>query len=353
MSISVNKIAKQFGKFPALKGVDLEIREGELLTLLGPSGSGKTTLLRILGGLEIPDSGQLLFDGQDVTDATPEERRVGLVFQNYALFAHMSVYQNIAFGLRVGRKRGKFSRETIARTVNDLIGMVQLTGMERRFPNQLSGGQQQRVGLARALAIEPRLLLLDEPFGALDAKVRKELRDWVRGLQRKLGITTVFVTHDQEEALELSDRIVVMSQGAIEQIGTPPEIYNHPATPFVCEFIGNANKLEATVVEGRVQLGERWFADAPAGAHDLVTVYARPGEFEVHADDRPGTLAVIVTEVLDTGPAWKAHVTEPYDGARLELELPRAQQGTLPTEKGATWYIRPTNPHVFPTALVK
>jgi sulfate/thiosulfate transport system ATP-binding protein len=237
MKIETKNLVRTFGDYLALDDISLKIQEGELVALLGPSGSGKTTLLRVIAGLDFPDSGSLLFDDRDATPLKIQKRRVGFVFQNYALFRHLSVYKNIAFGLEVARGKGRLPSARIRERVFELLDLVQLTGFENRLPVQLSGGQRQRVALARALAIEPRILLLDEPFGALDAMVRKELRSWVKQLQRKLRITTLFVTHDQDEAIEISDRIVVMNAGRIEQIGTPSEVCEEPATPFVWEFL--------------------------------------------------------------------------------------------------------------------
>jgi sulfate/thiosulfate transport system ATP-binding protein len=237
MKIEAKHLVRAFGDYVALDNVSLNIEDGELLALLGPSGSGKTTLLRVIAGLDFPDSGSVLFDDQDATLFKIQKRRVGFVFQNYALFRHMTVYKNIAFGLEVAQGKDRLKPATIRERVFELLGLVQLAGFENRLPAQLSGGQRQRVALARALAIQPRILLLDEPFGALDAMVRKELRSWVKQLQRQLKITTIFVTHDQDEAIEIADRIVVMNSGHIEQIGTPTEVCEEPATPFVWEFL--------------------------------------------------------------------------------------------------------------------
>jgi len=237
MSLVVDAIAKKFGTYPALNGVSLNAPQGAFVALLGPSGSGKTTLLRILGGLEFPDSGSVRFADLNWLTVPTRERRTGFVFQHYALFRHMTVAQNIAFGLSVRAKRERPSRSEIARRVEELLGLVQLDGLGKRYPSQLSGGQRQRVALARALAIEPRMLLLDEPFGALDAKVRKELRGWLRGLHERLGITSIFVTHDQEEAFALADLVAVMNKGKIEQYGTPQDVMRAPRTPFVAEFV--------------------------------------------------------------------------------------------------------------------
>jgi sulfate transport system ATP-binding protein len=237
MRIEAKQLIRRFGKIVALAGVSIDVDDGELVALLGPSGSGKTTLLRLVAGLDFPDSGRILFDGLEATSLPIQKRRVGFVFQHYALFRHMSVAKNVAFGLDVNRRQFQLGRREIQDRVSELLRLVQLPGFENRSPGQLSGGQRQRVALARALAIKPRILLLDEPFGALDAKVRKDLRAWVRSLQQQLKITTIFVTHDQEEALELADRVVVMNHARIEQVGTPTEVHTLPATPFVSEFL--------------------------------------------------------------------------------------------------------------------
>ena len=243
MSIEVKNIYKNFGDFKALDNVSLKFRSGELVALLGPSGCGKTTLLRIIAGLETADKGKVFLEGEDASATHVRERQVGFVFQHYALFKHMTVFENVAFGLRVKPKNERLSEEEIAKKVHELLNLVQLDWLHDRFPSQLSGGQRQRIALARALAVEPRVLLLDEPFGALDAKVRKELRRWLRKLHDELHITSIFVTHDQEEALEVADRVVLMNQGRVEQIGSPSEVYDHPKTPFVYGFLGNVNRF--------------------------------------------------------------------------------------------------------------
>src|SRR2546425_8309819 len=256
MSIEAQNITKKFGQFTALDNVSLEIPSGELVALLGPSGSGKTTLLRIIAGLEFADSGTVLFDGEDTTDQTARDRRVGFVFQHYALFRHMTVFENIAFGLRVRPRSMRPSKEKIRAKVDELLKLIQLKNLAGRYPSQLSGGQRQRVALARALAVEPSVLLLDEPFGSLDAKVRQELRRWLRQLHDEIHITSVFVTHDQEEAMEVADRVVVMNEGRIEQLGSPDEVYNHPATPFVYNFLGNVNLFHGRVDDGKAYITE-------------------------------------------------------------------------------------------------
>jgi sulfate transport system ATP-binding protein len=255
MNIEIASVSKKFGVFSALRDVSLEIKSGELLALLGPSGSGKTTLLRIIAGLEWPDRGEVYFEGRNSTLLDPRRRSVGFVFQHYALFRHMTVFENVAFGLRVQPRKERKSAAEIKRRVDQLLDFVQIGGLAQRYPSQLSGGQRQRVALARALAIEPNVLLLDEPFGALDAKVRKSLRRWLRALHEELRVTSILVTHDQEEALEVANRVVVMGRGGIEQVGTPQEIYDEPVNAFVFDFIGEAIKLPVSVGEGAIWAG--------------------------------------------------------------------------------------------------
>ena len=266
MTIEVKNLVKKFGSFAALDGVDLKVNDGELLALLGPSGSGKTTLLRIIAGLDWPDSGEVTFNGEDALAQGARERHVGFVFQHYALFRHMSVFENVAFGLRVQSRAVRKDEATIRARVKELLDLVQLDWLADRYPGQLSGGQRQRIALARALAIEPRILLLDEPFGALDAKVRKELRRWLRSLHHEINVTSIFVTHDQEEALEVANRVVVMEKGKIEQIGTPGDVYDNPATAFVHGFIGESIVLPVDVSGGSVRLDGRPLNIAANGA---------------------------------------------------------------------------------------
>ncbi|HEY9247634.1 MAG TPA: sulfate ABC transporter ATP-binding protein [Rariglobus sp.] len=275
MSITATRIKKTFGAYTALEGVDLNVPAGKLVALLGPSGSGKTTLLRIIAGLEFADegSGRIAFHGEDVTQVPAGERKVGFVFQHYALFRHMTVAENVAFGLNVRKRADRPSKDEIAERVNKLLKLVQLDNLGKRFPTQLSGGQRQRVALARALAVEPKVLLLDEPFGALDAKVRKELRRWLRQFHDEINLTTVFVTHDQEEALEIADEVVVMNNAKVEQVGTPQDVYDHPASPFVYNFLGNVNRL---------QLPWRGLSDDTGGPFtDARIAYVRPHELEI------------------------------------------------------------------------
>ncbi|BEV00589.1 sulfate ABC transporter ATP-binding protein [Novosphingobium olei] len=288
--IKVQNITKRFGDFPALHGIDLEIQDGEFVALLGPSGSGKTTLLRIIAGLEFQDTGEVFFNGNDVSRLKVADRQVGFVFQQYALFRHMTVAENVAFGLTVKKRRERPSKAVIRERADELLRLVQLEGLGKRYPGQLSGGQRQRVALARALAIEPKLLLLDEPFGALDAKVRKDLRRWLRDLHKQMGLTSIFVTHDQEEALELADRVVVMDHGRIEQVGTPEEIYMNPQTPFVSHFVGETNRVAG---EG----GE---------------VHFRPHDVDVVEE---GGELVLVDNVFRKGGAWRV------EGMLVETDL--------------------------------
>src|SRR6476620_454658 len=283
MSIEIKNVSKCFGDFHALRDVSLDIASGELLALLGPSGCGKTTLLRIIAGLETADAGSILFSGEDTTDVHVRERQVGFVFQHYALFRHMTVFENVAFGLRVKPRSERPSEEQIRKKVHELLGLVQLDWLADRFPSQLSGGQRQRIALARALAVEPKVLLLDEPFGALDAKVRKELRRWLRRLHDDLHVTSIFVTHDQEEALEVADQVVLMNKGKVEQLGSPDTVYNHPASPFVYGFLGNVNLFHGRVHEGVLATGDVELA-APqhAGVQDSEGIgYVRPHDLEV------------------------------------------------------------------------
>src|SRR6476659_996015 len=302
VDVSVENVVRTFGTTPALHGVSLDIESGELVALLGPSGSGKTTLLRILAGLDVPTFGRVLFDGEDALKLTVQQRNVGLVFQNYALFRHMNVVDNIGFGLRVRPWARRPSRKEIRKRALDLLDLVQLSGLEKRYPSQLSGGQRQRVAFARALAIEPRVLLLDEPFGALDAKVRRDLRRWLLEIHNKTGHTTVFVTHDQEEALELADRVVVMSEGKIEQIGTPDDIYDEPNSPFVFSFIGESSSLPVRLQDGKVWLDSRPLdlqqGNLPSGPAQL---FLRPHDIDIVIDPENAIWGTISTHRRHAG----------------------------------------------------
>ena len=348
MDIRVRGIEKHFGSFTALSGVDLDIASGELIALLGPSGSGKTTLLRVIAGLEFPDRGQIVFGDEDMAAKPIRERRVGFVFQHYALFKHMTVLDNVAFGLRVREKNERPPEATIRERARELIELVQLAGLEKRYPSQLSGGQRQRVALARALAIDPRVLLLDEPFGALDAKVRKDLRRWLRALHEQTGQTTIFVTHDQEEALELADRVVVMSKGRIEQVGTTDEVYEKPATPFVFEFLGNTNVL-AGDVRGRELYVDGH--DAPITTDSIhppgaVDVKVRPGDMRI-ADGGPGFEAV-VRSAQRTGPIVRYEASTVHSGQTIEIEVPHLHRDTKLMQPGQQVRLRLNQFSVFP-----
>ncbi len=343
MTISIQSVEKKFGRYPALNGVSLEIREGELLALLGPSGSGKTTLLRMIAGLEFPDSGQVLFDQTDVTYLHAAARQVGFVFQQYALFRHMTVAKNVAFGLDV-RRRDKPPKAEIARRVDDLLNLVELGGMGPRFPSQLSGGQRQRVALARALAVSPRVLLLDEPFGALDATVRKSLRRELRRIHDATGVTTIFVTHDQEEALELADRVAILNFGKIEQIGTPAEVHDHPASAFVCGFVGEANRFEGRVEKGIFHAGPI-STPAPDAADGNATAFIRPHEFVITAHGEG--FETRVGRVVPQGATGRIE-GETADGHPIEADFARENLASM--GPGATIRLAVKQAHVFAAA---
>jgi sulfate/thiosulfate transport system ATP-binding protein len=346
MSITVKNVTKRFGSFLALDNVSLDVPDGELLALLGPSGSGKTTLLRIISGLEVPDAGAVFYKDEDVTDAAVRERNVGFVFQHYALFRHMTVFDNVAFGLRV-RKRPKAQ---IRDRVHELLRLVQLEGLERSLPSQLSGGQRQRVALARALAAEPKVLLLDEPFGALDAKVRQELRSWLRRLHDEIHVTSVFVTHDQEEAFEVSDRVVIMNKGRIEQIGTPGEIFEHPANPFVMDFLGNVNVFHGSVQSGRARLGsmEVSYPEYPHDESRAATAFIRSHELEIlRAKNGRPSIEVKVTHVNPARPVVKVRVYSEAFGVVLNVDVPWDRYAELRLQVGDTVYVAPRQVRLF------
>ncbi|HEV7855947.1 MAG TPA: sulfate ABC transporter ATP-binding protein [Herminiimonas sp.] len=350
MSIEVKNIHKQFGNFTALNNVSLDFPAGELTALLGPSGCGKTTLLRIIAGLEQPDHGQVLLDGEDASARHVRERQVGFVFQHYALFKHMSVFENIAFGLRVRPSATRPSEAQIKEKVTKLLELVQLDWLADRYPPQLSGGQRQRIALARALAVEPRVLLLDEPFGALDAKVRKELRRWLRRLHDDLHVTSIFVTHDQEEALEVADQIVLMNKGNVEQIGSPKDVYNHPASPFVYGFLGNVNLFHGRVHEGVLESGGIAF-DAPDHAETQNTKgigYVRPHDLEVerYTTGAPGIVAQL-RRAHAIGPLAQLELERDDNGELIEAVISNERFAQLKLKEGETLIVRPKRLQVF------
>jgi len=338
MSIKALNISKRFGQFAALDNVDLEIPSGELVALLGPSGSGKTTLLRVIAGLEFADSGSVQFDGRDISDRTARERRVGFVFQHYALFRHMTVFENIAFGLRVRPRESRPSKKQITAKVHELLKLIQLDTLAQRYPSQLSGGQRQRVALARALAVEPSVLLLDEPFGALDAKVRLELRRWLRQLHDEIHITSVFVTHDQEEALEVADRVVVMNQGRIEQIGSPEEVYNFPATPFVYNFLGNVN-----LFHGRLEGDQTYIQERETGH----VVYVRPHLLDIDRAPNGGShFRARIKHINAAGPLVKVEAVAEW-GDPVHIEMSQEKFRDLQLIKDESVFVIPKDVKVF------
>jgi sulfate/thiosulfate transport system ATP-binding protein len=349
MRVEIRQLTKTFDAYTALDQVSLDVREGEFCALLGPSGSGKTTLLRIIAGLEFPDGGAVRFAGEDMVRRDARERQVGFVFQHYALFRHMSVFENVAFGLRVRPRRARPTEAQIRERVMELLRLVQLKRLAGRYPNQLSGGQRQRVALARALAIEPRILLLDEPFGALDAKVRKDLRRWLRELHRRLGLTSVFVTHDQEEALELADQVVLMREGRIEQIGSPREIYDRPATPFVYEFLGSANRLPCQVQAGRIDLAGGRF-EAPFGVaipDGPATLFVRPHDLAVERAGRAPGMPAVLDSVMTTGPTYRLQLKLVQGDAEVEAEMAKSRFDALGLAPGTPVVLRPLEFGVF------
>jgi sulfate transport system ATP-binding protein len=330
MSITVTNLTKDFGRTAALRGLSLHIPDGELVALLGPSGSGKTTLLRIIAGLDKPDSGTVAIDGVDVTSTDLRSRGIGFVFQHYALFRHLSVAENIAFGLECRPRATRPSKDVIAAKVRDLLALVRLNDLGNRLPSQLSGGQRQRVALARALAVEPKVLLLDEPFGALDAKVRLELRRWLRRLHDEVHVTSVFVTHDQDEALEVADRVVVINQGAVEQEGSSDEVYRHPKTAFVHQFLGNVN-----VFHGRIQAHDE-AAPTPAGS----VTYVRPHDIELgRIAQGVCTVPAVVKEISAVGALVRIELERSDDGQRVEAQITRARHDELRLTRGESVYL--------------
>jgi sulfate/thiosulfate transport system ATP-binding protein len=346
MSITVSHVTKRFGEFLALDDLSLEVSGGALLALLGPSGSGKTTLLRIIAGLEVADSGVVRYSDEDVTEARVRDRNVGFVFQHYALFRHMSVFENIAFGLRVRH----WPKARVKERVHELLRLIQLEGLERSLPSQLSGGQRQRVALARALAVQPKVLLLDEPFGALDAKVRQELRQWLRRLHEEIHVTSVFVTHDQEEAFEVADQVVIMNKGRIEQAGTPQEIFEQPANPFVMDFLGNVNVFHGSVQGGRATLGSLdvaypEYADAESRA---ATAFVRSHELDIQRvrNGRPALKANVV-HINPARPVVKVRLHAEEFGIWLNVDLGWERFAELKLHAGDTVYVSPRRMRVF------
>jgi sulfate transport system ATP-binding protein len=338
MSIEVRGLQKQFGKVVVCDNLNLDIASGELVALLGPSGSGKTTLLRIIAGLEFsePGSGRIKFHGEDVTDLPAGKRGVGFVFQHYALFRHMTVAQNIAFGLTVQPRRERQSKEAIAARVQELLKLIQLPDLGNRYPAQLSGGQRQRVALARALAVQPKVLLLDEPFGALDAQVRKDLRRWLRHFQREIGVTTIFVTHDQEEALELADEVVVMNNAKIEQVGTPQEVYDRPASPFVIEFLGNVNRFAG--------LGHR----LPGAGQDVI--YVRPHDVDILREYHgQHGIRVSVQHVFSAGNYGRIALVRADNGETIDAEISRVRLAELKLAAGDEAFVVFRHIRLFPS----
>jgi sulfate transport system ATP-binding protein len=349
MSITVQHVTKTFGSYTALDDVSLTVNDGELIALLGPSGSGKTTLLRIIAGLEIPDEDRktnILFHGENVSRRRVGERQVGFVFQHYALFKHMSVFENIAFGLRVRPRHLRPTNPQIHDKVTELLKLIQLEGLGRRFPAQLSGGQRQRVALARALAIEPKVLLLDEPFGALDAKVRQGLRNWLRRLHDELHVTSILVTHDQEEALEVADRVVVMNQARIEQVGTPDEVFHKPASEFVMDFLGNVNVFHGRIEQGQPILG-RLAVPAAKGNRLQPHLYVRPHELQIerHLNGKPA-IAAAVTRINPAGAFAKVALTV-EGGGDIQVELSQDRYRELDLCPGETVYVSANKGRVF------
>lgn len=344
MSIEIKNVTKTFGSFKALDNVSLTVDTGELIALLGPSGSGKTTLLRIIAGLETPESGEIFFHGADARERKIKDRGVGFVFQHYALFRHMTVFENIAFGLRVKPRAIRLSEEKIREKVHELLKLVQLDWVTQRYPSQLSGGQRQRIALARALAIEPRVLLLDEPFGSLDAKVRKELRQWLRRFHDDLHITTLFVTHDQEEALEVADKIVVMNQGTIEQTGTPEQVYHSPASVFVLNFLGNVN-----LFHGRIKDGKLYVSGSSGSAQDVQSgakagrMYVRPHHLAVtRAPVADNSIQAVAVFINPAGSAVKIDARS-QEGHIIQAEISQEEYRALKLAKGDDVYLTPKN----------
>ncbi|YCI78314.1 sulfate/molybdate ABC transporter ATP-binding protein [Bacillus sp. R1-10] len=347
MSIIIENVTKYYGSYQALRNIDLEIKSGELVALLGPSGSGKTSLLRIIAGLEQAENGKILFNEENYTHKHVKDRNVGFVFQHYALFRNMTIFDNIAYGLKVRPRKTRPSKEAIEQKVTELLQLVKLEGYKDRYPSQLSGGQRQRVALARALAVEPNILLLDEPFGALDAKVRKELRRWLRRLHDEFNVTSVFVTHDQEEAMDVADRVVIMNEGKIEQIGTPEEVYDHPENPFVYDFLGSVNLFKGNVHKGKLVTGNVEM-NAPGSEDGAGTGYVRAHNFIIEREQaEKDSIASIVDHIHTIGPIVRIEVIRQDTNEPLEIELTKEQYLNLEINKGERVFVRPKELKVF------
>lgn len=343
MSIQIKDVSKKFGQFAALDKVSLEIPSGELVALLGPSGSGKTTLLRVIAGLDFPESGSILFEDEDITDRTARDRRVGFVFQHYALFRHMTVFENIAFGLRVRPRKSRPTKEQIRDKVHELLKLIQLQTLAGRYPSQLSGGQRQRVALARALAVEPSVLLLDEPFGALDAKVRVELRRWLRQLHDEVHITSVLVTHDQDEALEVADRVAVMNEGRIEQVGPPDEVYHHPSNPFVYNFLGNVNLFHGRADNENFSIHEKATGEL---------LYARPHLLEIRRQANGDThFRATIKHINSAGPMVKIEALSEW-GAPVHVEMSQEKFHDLGLVRNEAVFVIPKEVKMFQSKAV-
>ncbi|HLO03268.1 MAG TPA: sulfate ABC transporter ATP-binding protein [Symbiobacteriaceae bacterium] len=350
MSVQISGLNKRFGSFQALHEIDLTIETGELVALLGPSGSGKTTLLRIIAGLEGADSGAIQFYGEDATARAARDRGIGFVFQHYALFRHMTVFENVAFGLRVRPRKTRPAKDEIARRVHELLSLVQLDWASNRYPDQLSGGQRQRIALARALATEPKVLLLDEPFGALDAKVRQELRQWLRRFHDEVGVTTIFVTHDQEEALEVADRVVIMNQGRIEQVGTADQVYEQPANPFVFSFLGNVNLFHGRVQDGQARIGSLELKAPEHLAEEglPVVAYARPHELEVETTPvETCTIEGVLRHANPVGRVVRLELQRIDNDELILAEVPKERWRELGVKVGDIVFCRPRNLQLF------
>jgi sulfate/thiosulfate transport system ATP-binding protein len=350
VSIHINHISKSFGSYKALDGINLKIETGELVALLGPSGSGKTSLLRIIAGLEDADQGSIYFDNEDITKINTKERKVGFVFQHYALFRHMNVFENVAYGLKVRPRRVRPSKQEIKVKVEELLRLVKLEAFADRFPSQLSGGQRQRVALARALAVEPKVLLLDEPFGALDAKVRKDLRRWLRRLHDDFHITSIFVTHDQEEALDVADRIVVMNEGRIEQVGSPEEVYDQPGNPFVFDFLGNVNIFQGRLHQGKLSDGslEMDASEFPEAEDTRAIGYVRPHDIQIDRKKvSKDAVGATIIHLHVVGPIVRIELKRDDTDEFLEAEISKEYYRELNLKAKDKVFVKPKQLKVF------